>query len=288
MKTIRKFKHDIHNSGLGKSNIFMAKRSLAEDHSNHEAYASHKKKAVIRKLARFIISALSAHATPLTANEIYFIIHANSLVDKYKYTIRSIENELNDYSDSKNNSTKLSDDSNVYWPILFERVTGTRPNKWVMIDQQQSKQYGDDLEANYEIDRQIRLGKLASRSGQREFSRLIRRNYGGKCAITGCCTSKALEAAHIRVFDKKDDNSAHNGILLRADIHALFDALLFTFTPDGKGLEISSKLTDPSYAFLRKVKVAAPSDGPPSKDNIEDHRARFLEREKSIVKDGTS
>src|SRR5258706_12814345 len=73
-----------------------------------------------------------------------------------------------------------------------------------------------------EIDRMVRLGEVASRPKQKEFSEAIRQVYGGMCAITGCSTGEALQAAHIRLEKGRDDNSSRNGILLRADIHALF------------------------------------------------------------------
>ena len=118
----------------------------------------------------------------------------------------------------------------------------------------------------------------ARRVGQRDFSKALRQNYGGRCAITGCNTSAALQAAHISLRQGADDNSPVNGILLRADIHALFDALLITFSPDGRSIGVSSSLIDPSYDFLKKgVKIAKPIFGPPSLENITDHRQRFRE-----------
>lgn len=112
---------------------------------------------------------------------------------------------------------------------------------------------------------------------------MIRRNYRSKCAVTECVTSAALQAAHIRIQLGADDNGSANGILLRADIHALLDSLLITFTEDGKGIELSHELADESYAFLRGAVVARPDQGPPSPENIRDHRNRFLTRQKQIV-----
>jgi hypothetical protein len=134
-----------------------------------------------------------------------------------------------------------------------------------------------DREAEQEITRQRTLGERATRPGQQQFSATIRKNYKGQCAITGCTTSAVLQAAHIRVQKDVDDNSPQNGLLLRADIHALFDALLITLSEDGTRIEVSDALTDPSYAFLQSAIVfQAPPGLRPSPDNIRHHRERFL------------
>ncbi len=130
-----------------------------------------------------------------------------------------------------------------------------------------------------EVARQKKLIEQLIRPDQQSFSNTIRRNYQSKCAVTGCVTAAALEAAHIRTQKAKDDNNAANGILLRSDIHALFDRFLITLTPDGMRMEVSPELTDPSYASLRTAMVARPQGGPPpSAESIREHRNRFLER----------
>lgn len=134
----------------------------------------------------------------------------------------------------------------------------------------------DFVEADREIARQRVLAEQATRPGQQQFSATIRKNYSGRCAITGCTTAAALQAAHIRLQKNSDANSPQNGLLLRADIHALFDALLITLSEDGTRVEVSAALTDPSYAFLRDaVLFQPPPDLCPSADNIRDHRNRF-------------
>jgi HNH endonuclease len=121
--------------------------------------------------------------------------------------------------------------------------------------------YNED--ADNEVQRRRRLGKIASRPNQKKFSETLRRNYGGRCAATGCITAEVLEAAHIRTLDGSgDDNDPSNGILLRADIHALFDAHLITISEDTTQIEISDKMTDESYRFLKGKKLTRPLNGP--------------------------
>ena len=56
--------------------------------------------------------------------------------------------------------------------------------------------------------------------------------YERRCAVTRERTLPALEAAHIRPYGDGGQHEAQNGILLRRDIHSLFDAGYVTVTPD--------------------------------------------------------
>lgn len=56
--------------------------------------------------------------------------------------------------------------------------------------------------------------------------------YGGACVVTGEHSLPVLEAAHIRPYGAEGTHDVPNGLLLRADIHRLFDAGYVTVTPD--------------------------------------------------------
>ncbi|MEV4479081.1 HNH endonuclease [Micromonospora coxensis] len=71
--------------------------------------------------------------------------------------------------------------------------------------------------------RRRRLAEVTARQGQSEFRRKLMVAYGGRCAITGCDTEAALQAAHISPYDGPATNRVTNGLLLRADLHNLFD-----------------------------------------------------------------
>jgi hypothetical protein len=64
---------------------------------------------------------------------------------------------------------------------------------------------------------------ISRRQGGGKFRQKLLDAYGRRCAITGCDADDTLEAAHIRTYEGSDDNDMRNGILLRADIHTLFD-----------------------------------------------------------------
>jgi putative restriction endonuclease len=68
--------------------------------------------------------------------------------------------------------------------------------------------------------------------GQGAFRVLVTEAYGKRCAITGERTLPVLEAAHIQPFASEGPNRVSNGLLLRSDLHILFDQGYLTVTPD--------------------------------------------------------
>jgi len=70
------------------------------------------------------------------------------------------------------------------------------------------------------------------RLGQGTFRVLVTDIYRRRCAVTGERTLPALEAAHIRPYGDGGEHEASNGLLLRRDIHSLFDAGYVTVTSD--------------------------------------------------------
>ncbi|HZP75560.1 MAG TPA: HNH endonuclease [Pseudolabrys sp.] len=70
------------------------------------------------------------------------------------------------------------------------------------------------------------------RLGQGAFRVMVTDAYNRRCAVTGERTLPALEAAHIRPFAEGGSHDPVNGLLLRRDIHALFDNGYVTVTPD--------------------------------------------------------
>ena len=75
---------------------------------------------------------------------------------------------------------------------------------------------------------------IAVRRGQPKFRRALLDAYGSKCCITRCDAPEALEAAHILPYRGDETNHVQNGLLMRADIHTLFDLGLIAVTPELK------------------------------------------------------
>ncbi|TFF34305.1 HNH endonuclease [Mucilaginibacter psychrotolerans] len=92
---------------------------------------------------------------------------------------------------------------------------------------------------------EARYGNVLSkiRLGQGAFRVLVTDAYQRKCSITGEKTLPVLESAHIKSFSKDGPHATSNGILLRSDIHKLFDSGYLTITTDLK-VEVSNRIKE--------------------------------------------
>lgn len=81
------------------------------------------------------------------------------------------------------------------------------------------------------------------RLGQGAFRVRLTDSYQRRCSITGEKTLPVLEAAHIKAFSESGPNSLSNGILLRADMHKLYDSGYITLTSDLK-VEVSRRIKE--------------------------------------------
>jgi putative restriction endonuclease len=81
------------------------------------------------------------------------------------------------------------------------------------------------------------------RLGQGAFHILVTDTYDRQCAITREHTLPVLQAAHIRPVTQAGEHLVNNGILLRSDVHTLFDRGYVTITPDLK-FRVSTRLKD--------------------------------------------
>jgi putative restriction endonuclease len=81
------------------------------------------------------------------------------------------------------------------------------------------------------------------RLGQRAFRAVVLETYGRRCAVTGSRIRPALEAAHVRPLDKGGEHRVDNGLLLRSDLHRLFDAGYIGVDPSYR-LHVSRRLRD--------------------------------------------
>ena len=98
------------------------------------------------------------------------------------------------------------------------------------------------------------------RRGQRKFREKLLTCYDGRCAVTGCDVLDLLEAAHIIPFFGPNTNHVQNGLLLRSDIHTLFDCGLIAIDPTSKRLMIAPRLLSSSYRVLAGRSLRLPKN----------------------------
>lgn len=103
------------------------------------------------------------------------------------------------------------------------------------------------------------LRSIALRRGQRQFRERLLVAYQKKCCISGTSTTEVLEAAHIRPYAKAGTNSIPNGLLLRSDIHVLFDLFLISVNPATGLIYCSSTMRSISpYCDLHRKRMQSP------------------------------
>jgi putative restriction endonuclease len=118
---------------------------------------------------------------------------------------------------------------------------------------------------------------MRRRLGQGTFRVLITDNYQRRCAVTGEKALPVLDAAHIRPVTEGGQHHLDNGLLLRTDVHRLFDTGYVTVTPDGRFL-VSRRLKDdfdngePYMPFNgQKIWMPGEPEGQPSREGLEWH-----------------
>jgi hypothetical protein len=96
------------------------------------------------------------------------------------------------------------------------------------------------------------LASVRARLNQSEFRQTMLERFESKCVVTGCSAKEALEAAHIDPWCNSQSNHIRNGLLLRADIHSLFDQGLITLHPSDLLVFVSPKLAGTEYELLNR------------------------------------
>uniref|UniRef100_E6PXI8 HNH nuclease domain-containing protein n=1 Tax=mine drainage metagenome TaxID=410659 RepID=E6PXI8_9ZZZZ len=129
-----------------------------------------------------------------------------------------------------------------------------------------------DGDQRQEVERQIR-----ERRGQQHFRDMLRERHGDSCLVTGCTILAVLEAAHIKPYRGENDNHPENGLLLRSDIHTLFDLDLLGIEPDRLQVELHPSLTQ-EYGNLAGTTLGCAPDRRPSHKALALRYAEFQRR----------
>ena len=135
----------------------------------------------------------------------------------------------------------------------------------------------DDLSSfsltGVEDNRRRTLKEITIRQGQGAFRSGLLTAYEGRCAITGSAVLQVLEAAHITPYLGAETNHISNGLLLRSDLHTLWDRGLIYLCEDLK-LQLKSGLECSEYSYLIGKKIIARVADTPeiSMDAVRAHR----------------
>ena len=107
--------------------------------------------------------------------------------------------------------------------------------------------------------RKKRQRSIVLRQGQPAFRNKLLAAYEGKCCISGFDVHAALQAAHIFPYLGQKTNTTSNGLLLRADIHVLFDRGLLTIDPSTWQVLLAGVIMDSSYSLFQHKKIFLPN-----------------------------
>lgn len=183
-------------------------------------------------------------------------------------------------------------------PFFFDRSDWIRaPENWSP-NIVQGKTYNTDDSIGAELWKKVlnRIAKIAdvenvseekplygaeylahARLGQGGFRVLITDTYNRRCAITRERTLPVLEAAHIKPYAKFGPHKINNGLLLRSDLHKLFDLGYITITKD-YNVDVSKRIREEfangrDYYALHGRELNLPSNSLyiPSREYIDWH-----------------
>ena len=130
-----------------------------------------------------------------------------------------------------------------------------------------------DGEFDLEAATAYELIKRLARPGQQRFRSEALALWDHRCAVSGLSLDAALEAAHIVPHNESGRMSARNSIILRADLHRLFDANLMAIDPDTLAVAFHPR-AEVKYAEFKGEQIWLPDDGPEAKD-FEERWQRF-------------
>lgn len=155
------------------------------------------------------------------------------------------------------------------WRECLERAT--RESRYWNVEPDPDLQAGDGA----------RYGPAAAvrpRLGQGLFSISVRDAYHEACAVTQEHSAPVLEAAHIIPYGCGGEHRVDNGLLLRSDLHRLFDRGYVTVTPDyvfrvGESLRADFQ-NGRSYYGLHERSIGVPKrmDWQPNREYLDWHQ----------------
>jgi hypothetical protein len=99
---------------------------------------------------------------------------------------------------------------------------------------------------------------IVARRGQARFRQALLAAYAGRCVISGCDVEAVLEAAHIVRYLGDHTDVVTNGLLLRGDLHTLFDLGLLRIEPAERRVVLNAALRASEYGPLHGRVLSEP------------------------------
>ncbi len=115
---------------------------------------------------------------------------------------------------------------------------------------------------------------IIKRRGQARFRKKLLAAYDHHCAFTGCNAADALEASYIIPYRGDYTHDLSNGLLLRSDLHTLFDLGKVAVDTRTMSIVMSDELLNSSYRILANQPLRFPKNEAerPAKEGLDLHR----------------
>jgi hypothetical protein len=141
--------------------------------------------------------------------------------------------------------------------LLARAVGETENEEYVAAGEAYRPELGNELaftptEAD---ERLVVLRQIKARRGQQAFREALRDRYGDRCMISGCELMDVVEAAHIKSYRGQPDNHPANGLLLRCDLHTLFDLDLIGVEPGTLLVHVHPDAAQAGYGQYSRIRL---------------------------------
>lgn len=122
---------------------------------------------------------------------------------------------------------------------------------------------------------------VRARKGQPQFRQQLLNRFGNMCAFTGACHTAALDAAHLYSYAREGEHRVDEGLLLRKDLHKLFDSELVGVS-SSRTLLLHPGLGNTQYQSLAgaRLKVELPNR---ALELLDEHRSGLNWLEEALV-----
>ncbi len=129
------------------------------------------------------------------------------------------------------------------------------------------------------------LREIALRRGQGRFRKRLMDRYGTRCQVSGCAFPGLVEAAHISPYARSNDNSERNGLLLRSDLHTLFDLGLLGIDPKTLRTAVHPQAKAAGYEQFDGIGIHLNGSAGPDRSALEDRWLLYIERATAVDAD---
>lgn len=139
------------------------------------------------------------------------------------------------------------------WSENGRNIVNTHKQFEINLNEDNNEAQNDDINNRVVV-------TVRQRKGQRKFREKLLKIYEGKCVFSNCSIKEVLHACHINPHSISGINLSSNGLILRSDLHDLFDQNLIAIAPNDFTIRVSNKLLNTDYYIFNNKKIKHRND----------------------------